>query len=46
MASGKETSHVSATELEVEVDATTEQSYVNVSGIRIRLARPYLLAVS
>ena len=30
-------------ELEVEVDGTTEQSYVTVSGIRIRLARPYAL---
>lgn len=43
MASGKETTQVSGEELEIEVDGTTEQHYVNVSGIRIRLARPYEL---
>ena len=43
MAAGKETVHVSGEDLDIEVDATTEQSYVTVSGIKIRLARPYEL---
>ena len=43
MARGKETTQVSGEELAVEVDASTEQQYVNVAGIRIRLARPYEL---
>ncbi|HQH26516.1 MAG TPA: AAA family ATPase [Oligoflexia bacterium] len=34
---------VSGEELEVEVDGSTEQHYVSVSGIRIRLAKPYVL---
>lgn len=43
MSRGKETTQVSGEELAIEVDGTTEQSYVNVAGIRIRLARPYEL---
>ena len=43
MARGKEQTQVAGEELEIEVDGTTEQSYVTVSGIRIRLARPYEL---
>lgn len=34
---------VSGEELEIEVDASTEQHYVTVCGIRIRLAKPYEL---
>ena len=41
--SAKEKVQVSGEELEIEIDASTEQQYVNVSGIRIRLARPYEL---
>ena len=43
MARGKETTQVSGEELNIEVDATTEQQHVTVAGIRIRLARPYVL---
>lgn len=41
MAKGNQKVHVSGEELEVEIDASTEQHYVTVCGIRIRLARPY-----
>lgn len=44
MAQGKETTHVSGEELNIEVDSSTEQTYVNVSGIKIRLAKPYELS--
>lgn len=43
MAGGKEKAQVSGEELQVEIDGTTEQHYVSVCGIRIRLARPYTL---
>lgn len=40
---GVEKVQVRGDELSVEVDASTEQRYVTVCGIRIRLARPYEL---
>ena len=43
MARGTEKAQVSGDELQVEVDASTDQEYVTVCGIRIRLARPYKL---
>ena len=35
--------HISGEQLEIEVDGSTDQQYVVVSGLRIRLAKPYLL---
>ncbi len=43
MADAKETTHVSGEDLNVEVDASTDQHYVDVAGIKIRLAKPYVL---
>ncbi len=43
MARGVEKVQVSGEELEVEIDATTDQQHVTVCGIKIRLARPYVL---
>jgi hypothetical protein len=43
MSRGVEKVQVSGEELQVEIDASTEQQYVSVCGIKIRLARPYEL---
>lgn len=43
MAKTSEKVQVSGEDLQVEVDASTEKQYVNVSGIKIRLAKPYEL---
>jgi len=34
---------VSGDQLQIEVDATTDQQYVDVCGLKIRLAKPYVL---
>lgn len=43
MSRGVEKAQVSGEELNVEIDASTEQQYVTVCGIKIRLAKPYQL---
>jgi MoxR-like ATPase len=43
MSRGVEKAQVSGEELQVEVDASTDQQYVTVCGIKIRLAKPYML---
>lgn len=43
MAAGREKTAVSGEQLSIQVDASTEQQYVDVAGIRIRLAKPYKL---
>lgn len=43
MSRGVERAQVAGEDLKVEVDASTEQQYVTVCGIRIRLAKPYML---
>jgi len=43
MSRGVEKAQVTGEDLKVEVDASTEQQYVTVCGIKIRLAKPYML---
>ena len=41
--SSKERVQVKGEELKIEIDASTDQQYVDICGLRIRLAKPYLL---
>jgi MoxR-like ATPase len=41
MSSAREKVQLNGEDLNIEIDASTDQQYVNIAGIRVRLAKPY-----
>ena len=40
--SSKERIQIKGEDLQIEVDASTDQQYVEICGLKIRLAKPYI----